>query len=345
VADQVGCALLDAGELGVELVVAGVVVADQVASVAIEDAQSGQGGFGSGADRRVVHQPRIRGTHGDRVRCPGYRFAVGVGVLADHVGGGLIGAEHVLITQRGFHSVVKPGGTQALGEALKGAGDEPGRDRGAQQGRHQHRTPLDRDIALAGQQDRRGIGPRPVAHGAHRPERWCGGGRVPAAAASPRQQVVHLLQGDRQDVPHLSPAHPRIRRIAQLPATARTPTRRGQCLGPVRRERRREPRALAARLPTRLAIFRAFPRRAIRPPRCLRPDRVLRRRRRGIPRIHPQPTPQLGVLRLQHLHPRGQPHHQRGKLLIRGLGRLGRGHNPNDRQSTTPPRTQHAVTH
>lgn len=33
---------------------------------------------------------------------------------------------------------------------------------------------------------------------------------------------------------------------------------------------------------------------------------------------------------------RGQAHHQRRQLLIRGLRRLGHGHNPDDRRSTTP---------
>jgi hypothetical protein len=59
VADQVRCASLDTGELGVELVPAGVVVADQVAGVALQYAQSGEGGFGSGADRGIPDQPRI----------------------------------------------------------------------------------------------------------------------------------------------------------------------------------------------------------------------------------------------------------------------------------------------
>ena len=35
VADQVGCALLDPGELGVELVPAGVVIANQIAGVTV----------------------------------------------------------------------------------------------------------------------------------------------------------------------------------------------------------------------------------------------------------------------------------------------------------------------
>ena len=93
-------------------------------------------------------------------------------------------------------------------------------------------------LPLASQQDRRGIDVRPVGHGADRPERWRRGGGLPAATAPPRQQVVHLLQHDRQDVPHLRPAHPRVRRIAQVPATARTLTRQGQCSGPVRHDRR-----------------------------------------------------------------------------------------------------------
>jgi hypothetical protein len=68
VADEVLCPLPDVGELGVELVPAGVVVADQVAGVTLQDAQIGDGGLGPGADRGVVDQPRVGGAHGDRVR-------------------------------------------------------------------------------------------------------------------------------------------------------------------------------------------------------------------------------------------------------------------------------------
>ncbi|MGH3695337.1 MAG: hypothetical protein ACRDRX_15345 [Pseudonocardiaceae bacterium] len=53
------------------------------------------------------------------------------------------------------------------------------------------------------------------------------------------------------------------------------------------------------------------------------------------PRVHPQPPPQLDVLRLQRRHPSHQPRHQRGKLVVRRLRRLGRGHNPDDRRSKT----------
>jgi hypothetical protein len=74
---------------------------------------------------------RVGGAHGDCVWGPGYRFAVGVGVFVDHVGRGLIGAQHVLGAQRRCHRLVEPGCGQALGEALQGAGDEPGRYRGA----------------------------------------------------------------------------------------------------------------------------------------------------------------------------------------------------------------------
>ncbi len=277
-ANQVGCALSDAGELGVELVPAGVVVADQVTGVTLHDAQGGDRGLGSGADRRVPDQPRIRGAHGDRVRGPSHRLTMLIGVLVDHVGGGLIGAEHVFGAQRGCHGVIEPGRGQALGEALQGTGDEPRRHRGAQQRGHQHRGPLHGHIALTGQQDRRGIDVRPVSHVPGCPTRWHRGGRAPATATPPRQQVVHLLQHDRQDVPDLRPAHPRIRGIGQVSTTPRTRTRRGQRLGPIRRHHRCQPRALTARLPTTFTIRRALPRRTIRPPLGLGPDRILRRR-------------------------------------------------------------------
>jgi hypothetical protein len=49
VADQVGTALLDAGQAGVELVPAGVVVADEVPGPAVQDAK-----FRDARDQRAV---------------------------------------------------------------------------------------------------------------------------------------------------------------------------------------------------------------------------------------------------------------------------------------------------
>ena len=109
VANQVRYALLDAGELGVELVPAGVIISDQVPGVALKDPQAREGVVGSGADRGVVDQPRVRGAHGDRVRGSRHRLTLGVSVLTDHVGRGLIRAEHVLGAQRGCHRVIEPG--------------------------------------------------------------------------------------------------------------------------------------------------------------------------------------------------------------------------------------------
>jgi hypothetical protein len=89
----------------------------------------------------------------------------------------------------------------------------------------------------------------------------------------------------------------RIRGTGQIPTTPRTVARRGQCLGPIRRRCRRQPRALAARLPTGLAILRSLPRQAIRPPFSLGRDRILRWRDGGIGRITPQPGASSSAIR------------------------------------------------
>ena len=109
VADQVRYALLDTGELGVELVPAGVIISDQVPGVALKDPQAREGVFGSGTDRGVVDQPRVRGAHGDRVRGSRHRLTLGVGVLTDHVGRGLISAQDVFGPQRLAHRLIEPG--------------------------------------------------------------------------------------------------------------------------------------------------------------------------------------------------------------------------------------------
>ena len=44
---------------------------------------------------------------------PGQRLTLLIGVLTDHVGGRLIGAQHVLGAQRGLHRLVEPGPGQA----------------------------------------------------------------------------------------------------------------------------------------------------------------------------------------------------------------------------------------
>ena len=46
---------------------------------------------------------------GDRVRGPGQRLTLLIGVFTDHVGGRLIGAQHVLGAQRGLHRLIEPG--------------------------------------------------------------------------------------------------------------------------------------------------------------------------------------------------------------------------------------------
>jgi hypothetical protein len=54
-----------------------------------------------------------------------------VDVFADHVGWGLVTAEDLLGAQRLGHRLIESGRGQALGEALQGPGDEPGRHRSA----------------------------------------------------------------------------------------------------------------------------------------------------------------------------------------------------------------------
>jgi len=83
---------------------------------------------------------------------------------------------------------------------------------------------------------------------------------VELEALTAGEVTAFLVAQSRRHVPHLRPAHPRIRGISKIPATPTTVTRRRQCLGPIRRHRRRQPRALVARLPTRLALFGPLPR-------------------------------------------------------------------------------------
>jgi hypothetical protein len=261
--------------------------------------------------------------------------------VVNHVGGSLIRAEHVLGAQRLGYRLIESGRGQALGQALPSAGDEPGRHRGLQQCRHQHRGALQGHIALAGQQDRRGVDVRPVGHAPGRPERRHRGGDLPAAP-SPRQQIGHLLQRDRRQVPHLRPGQTRVHSISQVRAAPRAVAWRGQRFGPIRCHRRGQPRALAPRLPTGLAIGRPLPRRAIRPPLGLGRNRIRRRWNRGIGRITPQPGLQLSDPCLSPLQLRGQAHYQLRQLSIRR--RLGPGHNPDDRRSSTHDRARHADT-
>jgi hypothetical protein len=87
------------------------------------------------------------------------------------------------------HRLIEPSRSQALGEAFQGAGNEPGRHRGAQQRRHQVRGPLGGHIALTGQQDRHSVDVRPVGHVPGRPQRRRRGSDLPAAAAPPPVRV------------------------------------------------------------------------------------------------------------------------------------------------------------
>ena len=96
VADEVRCALLHSGQVRVELVPAGVVVAHQVAVPALEDAEVGDGWLGTGGHPGVVDQPRIGRTHGDRVWCTRYLLTVLVEVVFQHVDRAFVCAEHVL---------------------------------------------------------------------------------------------------------------------------------------------------------------------------------------------------------------------------------------------------------
>ncbi len=123
-------ALLDAGELVVELGPAGVVVADQDPAVAVHHAQARDRGGGAGVRRAVPDQPLIGGADGDHVRAARLHLPVAAGV-ADHADRSLIGAQDFLGAQRGPHRLAEPGGVQPFREPLVRAGDETGRYRHA----------------------------------------------------------------------------------------------------------------------------------------------------------------------------------------------------------------------
>ncbi len=138
------------------------------------------------------------------------------------------------------------------------------------------------------------------------------------ASPAPRQPPVHLLHHHRQGVPDLRPRRAGVTRtagrIGQVSAAPRgtrpahqrsrspaAPGRRISGPGPVRRRGRRQPRPLMPLLASRLAVPGPLPRgtvrRALRLTPGLRRDRLLRRRDRRVPRVHPQAAPQLRVLR------------------------------------------------
>ena len=155
--------------------------------------------------------PRTRpaarpGSDGDHVRAARQHGAI-VSAVADDVDRGLIRAQRFLGAQRGLHRLIEPGRFQPLGKPLMRAGDEPRRDRRAQQRPHQHRRPLCRHIALVIKQDGGSVHVRPVDHCPGPPTRRVSRRDRPAgAAAQLRQQPVHLLQPHRRDIPHLPPS-------------------------------------------------------------------------------------------------------------------------------------------
>jgi hypothetical protein len=107
-----------------------------------------------------------------------------------------------------------------------GAGHESGRDRGAQQRGHQLRRRLDRHVARRGRQDRCGVDVAAIARRARPLERRRGGGQLPAAATRPlRQQVVDLLQHDREDVRALRRHGDRLLRSGSETGTSPGPIR------------------------------------------------------------------------------------------------------------------------
>jgi hypothetical protein len=207
--DHVSNALLDTGELGVVVVPGGIVVPDQGAVEAGHHLEGVDRLRRAGVDRGVPDQAGARGPEGHDVRAASQLRAVVVDVPAQHVDRGLVRAQHRLGDQRVLHPLVEAGRRQVGGEPLGRAGDEPGRHRHPQQGLDQHRGPLDRHVALGGQQHRRAVEQRPVGHTA-RPclphTRHRRGRDLPAAAAPPpRQHPLDLLQQRCQHVPDLRP--------------------------------------------------------------------------------------------------------------------------------------------
>lgn len=122
VADDVAAALLNSSQMSVELVPAGVVLTHQETAPALEDIKVGDRGLGARGHRGIPDQPGVGGAQGDRVRRALYPLSGGlVEVVAQHIDGALVTAEHVFAAQRCFHRLVEPCRVQALREAFGGA--------------------------------------------------------------------------------------------------------------------------------------------------------------------------------------------------------------------------------
>lgn len=126
------------------------------------------------------------------------------------VRGGLVGPDHGGVPQPALQGVLEPGGDQSVVQADQAGRDEPGRNRGAEQGRHQVRGPLDPDHVASREQGGRRHHVRAVTR---RPatdlRRWRRGAGVPAPGADPAHQLVLAhAQRHRLDVEHLHrPCH------------------------------------------------------------------------------------------------------------------------------------------
>ena len=274
-----GAAQLDRGQLLVVLGVGGVVVADQGAAVAGQDAEGVQLGVTA-----VVGGPepdQLAGAGGVDVEQP-------VAVIAGDPGRGFVVVHH----RRGPQPLLQRGleFRQAGGDPVDQAAGEAGRDRRVEQHAHQVSGALDTHMPVAGQQRRRRPHVRAVTARPGQPRRGGRPGHRPAGRAG---HLGHLVLGDlqlhRRGVEHLDPrGHPPLQAGQVMPAPR---TLAGRHHGdPVRVTAPGQRATLMARLAaarTRRALPRLLgasgPRR--------RPVRT--RRHRGVGRVHPHPPLQL----------------------------------------------------
>jgi hypothetical protein len=185
---------------------------------------------------------------------------------------------------------------------------------------------------VRGQHHRGGVQHRPVGHRARvRPGRRARERHPPAARAHPaRQQPLgHLL--DHFRVNDLRP--PRLHGFSAIQARLATAALRGRIRGHplIRAQLPLQAFPLMTGLTAPPAVLTAFPLRPLpRPPRFLRPDPLLRRRRPRIRAVHRQPA-----LQLRHPQPKPPPQLPLGIQLPpeqRNLGVLRLHHSPQPRQ-------------
>jgi len=188
---------------------------------------------------------------------------------------------------------------ELVGQPGQAGGDEPGRDRAAQQVRQQRRGAFHADMAQVGDLGDGGAEVRPVADRAGHPGRWLRLGEVPGRAAAAHQVELGDRQLDRRDVPPLHRGAPLIGCgfVQRLPA--RRALGRVDPFDLVDVVGGRQPRAFAPGLAAGFASLGPVPLRDGLAPFGLGRRRIRARRQRGVRTVHRQPPPQLGVLRSQ----------------------------------------------